>query len=208
VYELFGERVDRTVARRALGIPDDAPVILFFGYIRKYKGLDIILRAMPEMLKRLPELRLIVAGEFYGDEQEYHDLIREMNIPARNLVLATDYIANEDVAKYFCAANVVVLPYRSATQSGIVQIAYNFDVPVIATDVGGLAEVVIDGKSGVIVSRAEPTLVAEAVTTFFEQGLEPTMVQGVIEEKKKYSWQTFVEGIEQLVQGKSFQDRH
>ncbi|MDP4231051.1 MAG: glycosyltransferase [Bacteroidota bacterium] len=198
IYHIFGESVDRIEARKELGIPQDAPAILFFGYIRKYKGLDILLRAMPIILKSLPDLRLIVAGEFYGDEPEYRKLIDDLHIPAQNLVLATDYIANDKVATYFSAANVVVLPYRTATQSGIVQIAYNFDVPVIATGVGGLAEVVIDGVSGMITKEAMPELVAKDVLRFFQSGLEEQLRRGVREEKKKYSWDTFVEGIEKI----------
>src|SRR5438477_833486 len=92
IYEIFGPREDRLAARHKLDIPTDAPAILFFGYIRKYKGLDILLRAMPSILQQLPELRLIVAGEFYDDEQEYRTLIAELEIPLKNLVLATDYI--------------------------------------------------------------------------------------------------------------------
>jgi D-inositol-3-phosphate glycosyltransferase len=199
VYEIFGERVDRAQARGELSIPSEAPTILFFGYIRKYKGLDLLLRAMPEMISRYPEIRLIVAGEYYGDEAEYNALISELKIPAKNLVLATDYIANEEVAKYFSAANAVVLPYRSATQSGIVQIAYNFDAPVIATPVGGLPEIVIDGTSGLITKDSDPQSIAEKVLEFFDRNLEASFTQGVIEEKKKYSWSTFVEGIEQLM---------
>ena len=198
IYHIFGEAIDKQKAREELGIPSDAPAMLFFGYIRKYKGLDILLRAMPQLLKKLPELRLIVAGEFYGDEADYRKLIDELKIPAKNLVLATDYIANDKVATYFSAANVVVLPYRTATQSGIVQIAYNFDVPVIATDVGGLSEVVIDGISGMITKEATPELVAKDVERFFTEGLEEKLRAGVREEKKKYSWDTFVEGIEQI----------
>jgi D-inositol-3-phosphate glycosyltransferase len=198
IYNIFGESIDRLKARSELGIPEDAPVILFFGYIRKYKGLDILLRAMPDMLKTLPELRLIIAGEFYGDEAEYRKLIEDLNIPAKNLVLATDYIANDKVATYFSAANVAVLPYRNATQSGIVQIAYNFDLPVIATDVGGLSEVVINGVSGMITKEATPELVGNAVKDFFHQGLEEKLRAGVREEKKKYSWDSFVEGIESI----------
>jgi D-inositol-3-phosphate glycosyltransferase len=199
IYEIFGERIDRSEARKKLSIPDDAPAILFFGYIRKYKGLDILLRAMPRIIESLPDIRLIVAGEFYGDVKEYRSIIQELRIPAKNLVLATDYIPNDDVALYFSAANVAVLPYRSATQSGIVQIAYNFDVPVIATNVGGLAEIVIDGISGIITPDATPDAIAEAVRRYFQQSMEPQLTEGVIQEKKKYSWNTFAEGIEKLL---------
>ena len=114
-------------------------------------------------------------------------------------MLATDYIPNDAVALYFSAANVAVLPYRSATQSGIVQIAYNFDVPVIATNVGGLAEIVIDGKSGIITNDATPNAIAEAVLRYFQQSMETQLTEGVIQEKKKYSWDTFAEGIEKMV---------
>ncbi len=202
VYEIFGERVDRNEARKSLNIPADAPTILFFGYIRKYKGLDLLLQAMPAMIAKYPELRLIVAGEYYSNEAEIKSLIDELKIPAKNLVLATDYIANEEVAKYFSAANAVVLPYRSATQSGIVQIAYNFDAPVIATPVGGLPEIVIDGTSGLITNDSEPASIAEKVIEFFGRDLEAKFTAGVVEEKKKYSWATFVEGIEQLMSSK------
>jgi D-inositol-3-phosphate glycosyltransferase len=199
IYEIFGERINRSEARKQLSIPDDAPAILFFGYIRKYKGLDILLRAMPRILESLPEIRLIVAGEFYGDEKEYRSIMQELRLPATHLVLATNYIPNDDVALYFSAANVAVLPYRTATQSGIVQIAYNFDVPVIATNVGGLAEIVIDGKSGIIAADATPESIAEAVLRYFRQSMETQLTKGVIQEKKKYSWGTFAEGIEKLV---------
>jgi len=200
IYEIFGPRIERASARNKLGIPDDAPAILFFGYIRKYKGLDILLRAMPKIIEKLPEIRLIVSGEFYGDEKDYLSLIEELKIPSKNLVLATDYIPNDEVATYFSATNVCVLPYRSATQSGIVQIAYNFDVPIIATDVGGLAEIVIDGKSGLMASEATPEAVAEKVIDFFSQSMEQKLTEGVIHEKQKYSWDTFAEGIEKLIE--------
>lgn len=199
IYEIFGQRMDRLDARNKLAIPLDAPAILFFGYIRKYKGLDILLRAMPTILQQLPELRLIVAGEFYDDEKEYRSLIQELRIPAKNLVLATDYIPNENVTIYFSAANVCVLPYRSATQSGIVQIAYNFDVPIIATDVGGLAEVVKEGISGLIASEATPETIAKKVIQYFQKNLEYTLTDGVLDEKQKYSWDAFAEGIERLL---------
>jgi D-inositol-3-phosphate glycosyltransferase len=198
VYDLFGTRMDRSEARRKLSIPADAPVILFFGYIRKYKGLDILLRAMPQIIEQLPEIRLIVAGEFYGDEQDYRTLIEELRIPSKNLLLVNDYIPNEEVPLYFSAANAAVVPYRSATQSGIVQIAYNFDVPVIATNVGGLPEIVKDGTSGLIAHDLTPEATAEKIIQFFQEKLETKLTRGVTEEKKKYSGDALAEGIEKM----------
>ena len=199
IFEIFGESMPIADARRLLALPQEAPVILFFGYIRKYKGLDILLRAVPKLLKKMPELRVIVAGEYYSDEAEYRSLIESLGIPEQNLLLATDYIPNDEVAKYFSAANVVVLPYRSATQSGIVPIAYQFDRPVIVTDVGGLRESVIDGVSGLIASEATPEAIVEQVLRFFNEQLEAKLVRGVQEEKKKYSWDTIAEGIEKVM---------
>lgn len=199
IFEIFGEPMPRADARRILKLPQDAPVILFFGYIRKYKGLDILLRAVPKLLERLPELRVVVAGEFYSNEAEYRSLIASLGIPERNLLLATDYIPNDEVAKYFSAANVIVLPYRSATQSGIVPIAYQFDRPVIVTDVGGLRESVTDGVSGLLAREATPEAIAEQVLRFFDEQWEAKLAAGVTEAKKAYSWDTFVEGIERLV---------
>jgi D-inositol-3-phosphate glycosyltransferase len=199
IYNIFGETIDKDQARKELGIPTEVPAILFFGYIRKYKGLDILLQAMPDILRQLPELRLIIAGEFYSNEDDHKKLIEELKIPAKNLVLATDYIPNNEVAKYFSAANAAILPYRSATQSGIVQIAYNFDLPVIATDVGGLSEVVIDGKSGIITKDCSPRAIASDIIRFFTEEEEKQLRAGVREEKKKYSWESFVEGVESLI---------
>ncbi len=200
VYEIFGERVDRHIARKQLGIPDDAPAILFFGYIRDYKGLDIMLEAMPRLLKLMPELRLIVAGEFYSNREKYISLMKSLAIPAKNLVLNNEYIPNEEVGIYFSAANAVVLPYRSATQSGIEKIAYNFDSPVIATNVGGLTETIIHGVNGLVVDRATPGDVAQGIETFFAENLEAKLTEGVREEKLKYSWSGFVKGIEDMIE--------
>jgi glycosyltransferase involved in cell wall biosynthesis len=199
LYEIFGNSVARDEARQKLGIANDAHVLLFFGFIRKYKGLDIIVRAMPELIKKYPKLVLLVAGESYAGEDDVHSLIKELKIPQENLKLFTDYIPNADVPLYFSAANAAVLPYRSATQSGIVQIAYNFDVPVIATDVGGLAEIVIDGKSGLIAKKPTPEAIGKCVEKFFDESMEEGLRAGVREEKKKYSWETFVTGIEEIL---------
>jgi glycosyltransferase involved in cell wall biosynthesis len=154
---------------------------------------------MPELIKKYPKLVLVVAGESYSGEDDFRALIKELAIPDANLKLFTDYIPNEDVPLYFSAANVAVLPYRSATQSGIVQIAYNFDLPVIATDVGGLAEIVIDGVCGLIAPKPTPEAVAKCIANYFDAGLEEKLRDGVRQEKKKYSWESFVEGVEGIV---------
>jgi glycosyltransferase involved in cell wall biosynthesis len=199
VYEIFGKTIPMKDARAKLGIADDAQVLLFFGFIRKYKGLDIILHAMPELIKKYPKLILVVAGESYSGEDDFRALIKELAIPDANLKLFTDYIPSEDVALYFSAANVAVLPYRSATQSGIVQIAYNFNLPVIATDVGGLAEIVIDGTCGLIAPEPTPEAIEKAIVNYFDNSLEAKLRDGVCEEKKKYSWESFVKGVEGIV---------
>jgi D-inositol-3-phosphate glycosyltransferase len=199
IFEIFGEAMSREDARSILNLPQDAPVILFFGYIRKYKGLDILLRALPAVLERMPALRVVIAGEFYGNEEEHRTLITSLGIPEKNLLLATDYIPNDEVSKYFAASNVVVLPYRSATQSGIVPIAYQFGRPVIVTDVGGLRESVTDGVSGLIASEATPDAIANAVLSFFDEQMEGKLAAGVADQRKKYSWDALAEGVEQLI---------
>ena len=197
IYNIFGNAIPRSEARKKLGLADDAQVLLFFGFIRKYKGLDIAIAAMPEILKKYPKAMLIAAGESYTGDEEYRSQITQLGL-GDHVKLYTDYIANDMVKDYFSAANAAVLPYRSATQSGIVQIAYNFDTPVIATNVGGLAEVVIDGVSGLIAQEATPEAIARCVLAYFTAGLEEPLREGVRQEKKKYSWETFAEGVEMI----------
>ncbi len=195
IYNIFGEPVPKAGARRTLRIRQDN-VMLFFGYVRTYKGLDVLLRAMPLVLKSV-KVKLLVVGEFYGDESRYRKMIDELGI-GQWVEVRSEYVPNGEVSPFFCASDVVVLPYRSATQSGIVQIAYNFNRPVIATDVGGLSEVVIDGVSGRIVPPADETALAEAIVRFYRKNEEGTFVRGVHAEKKKYSWSNLVTGIEEL----------
>jgi glycosyltransferase involved in cell wall biosynthesis len=195
VYTIFGTAMDKQKARQRLGVSDER-IVLFFGYIRRYKGLHVLLSALQEVRKTLP-VRLLVVGEFYVDRAEYQKQIRELGLQDAVTVYA-DYVPNDKVAEFFSAADVVVLPYISATQSGITQIAYNFDKPVIASDVGGLAEVVKDGTTGIIVPPDQPHRLAEALLRYYRDGLEATMVPRVMEEKRLYSWDHFVEAIEAL----------
>ena len=195
VYTIFGNKVGKNIAKKELGITDEK-VILFFGYIRPYKGLDILIEAMPEILKSV-SLKLIVVGESYEKDNKYFNMVETLGLQ-NNVVLKTDYVPNDEVGKYFSASDVVVLPYRSATQSGIIQIAYNFDKPVIATNVGGLAEVVKNGETGFIVEPNNPKKITEAVIKFYTENYEDLFVNNITQEKKKYSWDTMVENIEKL----------
>jgi glycosyltransferase involved in cell wall biosynthesis len=195
VYEIFGKKIPKSEARQHLKINDEK-VLLFFGYVRKYKGLHLLIDAMKEVLKT-HRIRLLVVGEFYDDLESYLWHMTDAQV-RESITVVSDYVPNEKVGEYFSAADAVVLPYLSATQSGIAQIAYNFDTPVIATDVGGLAEVVIDGVSGLIVPPENPAALADAIRRFYDEQLEPALAAGAAEEKKKYTWQAMVEAIEQL----------
>ncbi|MEK6565584.1 MAG: glycosyltransferase, partial [Bacteroidota bacterium] len=197
VYEIFGRSLRKSEARKKLRIREKR-VILFFGFVRKYKGLHTLLDAMPRMLEKI-KLRLLVVGEFYGDERVYRKQISDLGLE-QNVLVYSEYVPNVDVGMYFSACDVVVLPYVSATQSGIVQIAYQFDKPVIATGVGGLAEVVLDKKTGFIVPPENPNALADAVVRFYKEKREQLFRANVLKEKKKYSWNTLVKGIEQLAE--------
>lgn len=203
VYEIFGEEEERSAARAklaqvdpAMTLNNDERVLLFFGYVRDYKGLDVILDAMPSILERM-KVRLLVVGEFYNNEQKYRDQVRRLGV-GDYVLFHSDYVPNEEVGTYFSAADVLTLPYKSATQSGIIQIAYNFHRPVIATDVGGLGEVIVDGRTGTIVPPENPHALAKAVIDFFAHDRFTEYRANVIEEKKKYSWEHMAEGIEEL----------
>lgn len=195
VYEIFPAPVPKAEARRRLGIREEK-VILFFGYIRTYKGLRHLLEAMPDILKEIP-LRLVVCGEFYEGREETVGLIRRLRIDDR-VTLRDDFIPNEQVGDYFCAADLVVLPYVSATQSGIVQIAYFYNKPVVGTEVGGLPEIIQDGETGYLVPPSDPKAVARAVVRFFRENRARDFEKNVREEKKKYSWDRMAEAVEDL----------
>jgi glycosyltransferase involved in cell wall biosynthesis len=197
VYDIFGAAGDRYNARAALGITEER-VILFFGYVRRYKGLHLLLQAMPHLLAHFP-VRLLVVGEFYDEEQSYREQSRMLGID-HAVTFHSDYVPNDRVGVYFSAADLVILPYLSATQSGIAQIAYNFDRPVIATDVGGLAEIVIDGRTGYVVPPENPEMLAEAIARFYREKREQEFTNNVREEKRKYTWDTLVAAIQELGQ--------
>ncbi len=195
VYSNFGEKVDKEEVKKKLNI-SKSKNILFFGFIRKYKGLDILIEAAA-ILKNKMDIGIIVAGEFYDDEQKYKDLIKEKNVE-NQLYLFTDFIPTNEVKYYFSAADVVVLPYKDATQSGIVQIANNFEKPIIATDVGGLGEVIKEGKTGYLVESDNPQKLADAIIKFYDENNEQEFVENVKKELDKFSWQKFTDALIEL----------
>ncbi|MFQ6618927.1 MAG: glycosyltransferase family 4 protein, partial [Fidelibacterota bacterium] len=195
IYNIFDKRFSKREARRKLGISGER-VALFFGYVRNYKGLEYLIRAMPAVLRRV-DLILIVAGDFYEGRDEYFRLVSDLDLN-ENVVIVDKFIPDGDVGLYFSCADVVVLPYISATQSGIIQIAYHFDLPVITTDVGGLSEIVINGKSGLIVAPGDTDALADALIRFYEENMESKLIEGVRCEKLKYSWDRLIGEIEKF----------
>ena len=198
VYDIFGEVQDARAARVRLDLPEGAPVLLFFGFIRRYRGLHVLLDAMPRIVKAVPDACLVIAGECYDDETPYRDQIRRHGLE-RQVRFDARYIPNAAVPDYFSAADVVVQPYVSATQSGVAQVAFNFDRPLIITDVGGLAEVVRDGRDGLVVPPEDPDALADAVIRFIEEDLGRRFREGVREAKHRFGWNALFEAIESLL---------
>jgi glycosyltransferase involved in cell wall biosynthesis len=194
IYDIYGKSVDKNEARSRLGIPQGVPLVLFFGFVRKYKGLDLLLEALAEpALPYLRQVHVAVAGECYEDWRFYQNIIEEKGLQERSHIFA-DFIPTEQVAEFFSAADLVVQPYRTATQSGISQIAYHFDKPMVVTDVGGLPEIVRQGVSGYVVPP-EPGAIGRAIADFFENGRADVLRAGILAEKQRFSWENLVHTI-------------
>ncbi len=200
LYDNFGEKISKAEARKYLGIADNEKILLFFGFIRKYKGLDILLDAMKILAENKSaenKIKLLVAGEFYEDRKQYDIQIAALQIE-ESLILKTDFIPDSEVKYYLCAADVIVQPYRNATQSGVTPLAYHFEVPMIVTNVGGLPSLVPDGKVGLI-AEPDAASVAVKINEYFARG-EASFLPYLVEEKKKYSWSKMTEAIFQLAE--------
>ena len=192
LYDNFGEALPKNIAREKLGLNSDDKIILFFGFIRKYKGLDILLEAMHDERMKNANIKLLVAGEFYEDRKLYDDLIFQLNFSSQ-LILRTEFISDSEVAEYLSAADFVIQPYRNATQSGVTPLAYHFEKPMLVTNVGGLPDLVPDGKVGLI-AEPNPTSIATQILKLYELG-EDYFLPHLREEKKKYSWKILVDTI-------------
>lgn len=195
LYDTFGEIISKEEAREKLKVNRSDSVILFFGFIRKYKGLDLLLEAMNDDKIKQSGIKLLVAGEFYEDAKQYQELIDRLGI-RNQLILKTDFIQDSEVKYYLCAADAVVQPYRNATQSGVTPLAYYFEKPMIVTNVGGLPALVPDGKAG-IVTEPQPKSIAEAIIKFYQLG-EAHFIPHLRVEKQKYSWETLANTIKSL----------
>lgn len=200
LFDNYGESVSKQEAIQQLQLDINKKYILFFGLIRDYKGLDILLKAMATENLRHSDIQLIVAGEYYSNKDEYEKLIQELQLQNK-IHLHTRFIPDDEVYKFFCAADVVVQPYKHATQSGVTQICYHFNKPMIVTNVGGLPEIVPNNKVGLVVEPNEQA-VADAILHFYNENKETEFVQNILEEKKKYSWKLMAEKVKSLA--KSF----
>lgn len=185
-------------ARKQIGLERGKPMILFFGFVREYKGLKFLIKALPLVKQGIPEVKLWIVGDFGDSKEEYLKLISDNDLQ-NNIIIVDGYVPDKEVEKYFTATDLVALPYISATQSGIAQIAYGFEKPVIATNVGGLPDVVEDGKTGYIVNKEDERELAKAIIRFFSLGSTEEFTKNIRDRAQEFSWKTMVDRIEKLI---------
>jgi glycosyltransferase involved in cell wall biosynthesis len=197
LYDNFGAPITKAAARKILDLPTDKNIILFFGFIRQYKGLDLLLKALAILKEKQLAPTLLIAGEFYENEQQYQQLIDQLNIRDL-LILRTDFIPDNEVRNYLCAADFVIQPYRHATQSGITPLSYHFEKPMLVTNVGALPAMVPHEQVG-IVTEPHPEAIANGIQQLYKLG-EDHFLFHLRNEKKKYNWQGLTDSIWQLVE--------
>ncbi len=192
LFDHFGDPVERMKARNELGIDHKGGLLLFFGFIRHYKGLDLLLKAMADPRIKEIGLKLVVAGEFYEDQLKYTDLIRSYQLEDQ-VILYNEFIPEQKIRYFFSAADVLVQPYRHATQSGVTPLSMHFELPMIVTDAGGLKEMVVDKVTGLVVQK-DPASIANGILEYFQKGKE-FFVPALIKQKIAYSWPVMADGI-------------
>ncbi|PKP11789.1 MAG: glycosyl transferase family 1 [Bacteroidetes bacterium HGW-Bacteroidetes-4] len=196
LYDNFGPKVERHTALKNLNLNPEFQYILFFGLIRDYKGLDLLIEAFADERFRQLKIKLIIAGEFYSDEEKYTQQINKHRLQ-ENIVLHNRFVPDPEVGDYFGAADIIAQPYKTATQSGVTQIGYHFEKPMLVTNVGGLAEIIPDQKVGYVV-EPNPKAIADKLVDFFEHKKASLFHKNILEEKKKYTWNTMTSTIQQL----------
>jgi D-inositol-3-phosphate glycosyltransferase len=193
LFDNYGTLVPRKEALSALNLDEDNSYLLFFGFIRAYKGLDLLIEAFSDKRLRNRKLKLIIAGEFYENDTPYRDMIKKYNLE-NEIIFFDHFIKDNEVSRFFSVADLVVQPYKTATQSGVTQIAFHFEKPMLVTDVGGLREIVPDGKCGYVV-KPESTNIAEAIIDYFDNNRKGQFTEGVRQEKEKFSWDKMTASI-------------
>ena len=186
IYDHYGERMSKAKACELLKLDADKDYMLFFGLVRAYKGLDLLLDAIGKMHDKLPNLRLLIAGEFYEQEEGYREQIKNLGLTEK-VIIRNEFIPDADLRLYFGAADLIVQPYKTATQSGVTQVAFHFEKPMLVTNVGGLGEIVHDHKMGYAV-HPNAESIAEAIIDYYENDRQEDYTQYLILEKEKYSW--------------------
>lgn len=191
--------MSKSEARELLQMEAKTPMLLFFGFVREYKGLKYLLKALPHIREKIPDIRLWVVGDFGSDKADYMKLIEENRIQA-SVTVVEGYVPDQEVEKYFAASDLVVLPYISATQSAIAQIAYGFEKPVVVTNVGGLPDVVEDHVTGYVVEKEDEKALAEAVINFFAEDRAAAFIENIKNSADNFSWNTMKKRIESLLE--------
>ena len=193
IYDHYGEQMSKEEACLALHLQPEKQYMLFFGLVRAYKGLDLLLDAFGFVKDQLPNLQLIIAGEFYEDEDKYRIQIESNQLTDR-VIIKNEFIADADLRKYFGAADLIVQPYKSATQSGVTQVAFHFEKPMLVTNVGGLGEIVHDHQMGYAVDP-NAQAIAEALTDYYTQNRQADYTAYLIQQKENYSWTKLAESF-------------
>jgi len=196
LFDTYGKKLNRNDALSALKLDQNCLYLLFFGFIRNYKGLDILIRAFSDSRLRGKNLKLLVAGEFYENETLYRNLVRESGLE-KDVIFYDHFIEDTEVGLFFSGADLVVQPYKSATQSGVTQIAYYFDKPMLVTNVGGLKEIVEHGKCGYVV-EPDPGNIADAIIDYFDNNRENAFTQCVRKEKARFSWNKMTDAVTEV----------
>jgi D-inositol-3-phosphate glycosyltransferase len=193
LFDNYGTPISREVALTKLGLNSDYRYLLFFGFIRSYKGLDLLIKAFADKRLRKKKLKLIIAGEFYENDTPYRELIKLYDL-GNDVIIHDRFIKDNDVPIYFSVADLVVQPYRSATQSGVTQIAFHYDKPMLVTEVGGLREIVSDKVNGYVV-QPFPEDIAEAIIDYFQNNRQEQFIKGVRKQKEKFTWDKMTASI-------------
>lgn len=197
LYDHYGAKISKTEARKRLNLAENEKYVLFFGLIRQYKGLDLLIEALGQEKIKQQNIKLIVAGEPYENWEKYAQQIADLGLQ-NSLIAHLRFINADEIANYFCAADLVVQPYKTASQSGVSQVAYHFEVPILVTNVGGLAEIVPHGKVGYAV-EPQAEAIAESMRDFFENNRAAEFETNLKEEKKRFEWSKMVETLESLL---------